>query len=133
LGELDYFRGLFMKVECPICGVIGHLQVRGQSARVGHCLGYDGRTRIVERHRINVHHLNLVINSLKSTAFSLNKSLRRDLDPRPLPSTKIMYLFREIQCVAYSTIALRIKDAIIYSSHMLSNKISGLKYRPVLR
>ena len=51
-----------MKVECPICGVMGHLQVRGQSARVGHFQGYEGNTRIVEWHKVDASNLDSVIN-----------------------------------------------------------------------
>ena len=40
------------RVICPVCGVEGHLQVRGNSRRVGRYRGYSGRTRIVEWHRL---------------------------------------------------------------------------------
>ena len=40
-------------VECPVCGVKGHLQVRGNSARVGHYVGCSGSTRMVEWHTVD--------------------------------------------------------------------------------
>lgn len=41
------------EVMCSVCNREGHLQVRGSSARIGHYVGCDGRTRIVEWHRID--------------------------------------------------------------------------------
>ena len=39
---------------------MGFLQVRGNSARVGHYIGYHGKTRMVDWHRMDAG--NLVIN-----------------------------------------------------------------------
>ena len=41
-----------MKVECPVCGRMGILQVRGNSQRVGHYVGYKGKTSVVEWHLV---------------------------------------------------------------------------------
>ena len=41
-----------MKVLCPVCGRMGILQVRGNSKRVGHYVGYRGRTSVVEWHLV---------------------------------------------------------------------------------
>ena len=51
-----------MKVECPVCDRMGHLQVRGKSARVDHYVDYDGKTRIVQWHKVDAGNLNLVNN-----------------------------------------------------------------------
>jgi hypothetical protein len=40
-----------MKIKCPVCGRAGHLQVRGNSKRVGHYRGIEGKKRIVEWHK----------------------------------------------------------------------------------
>ncbi len=41
-----------MKVLCPVCGRMGILQVRGNSKRAGHYVGYRGRTSVVEWHLV---------------------------------------------------------------------------------
>ena len=41
-----------MKVFCPVCNRMGILQVRGNSQRVGHYVGYKGRTSIIEWHLV---------------------------------------------------------------------------------
>jgi hypothetical protein len=50
-----------MKVECPICHRMGFVQQRGNSVRIGHYVGYKGKTRIVEWHKVDGNQL-LVIN-----------------------------------------------------------------------
>ena len=50
------------KIECPVCGIEGHLQIRGNSARIGHYRGYRDKTRIVEWHKVNIETLSMVIN-----------------------------------------------------------------------
>ena len=82
-----------MKVECPVCGRMGFLQQRGNSARVGHYLGYRGKTRMVEWHRVNASNLEMVNNGNQLLVikkpdldlFNENKSLGRDSNPRPPP------------------------------------------------
>ena len=44
-----------VKIDCPICGSLGYLQIRGSSARVGHYLGFKNGVRIVEWHRLDAH------------------------------------------------------------------------------
>ena len=51
-----------MKIVCPICNVEGHLQKRGKSIRVGHYIGYKGKTRIIKWHRIDNNLSNMVNN-----------------------------------------------------------------------
>ena len=41
-----------MKIECPICGVIGILEVRGQSQRVLHYKGFVDGKRVYEKHPV---------------------------------------------------------------------------------
>ena len=41
-----------MKVLCPVCGRMGILQVRGNSQRVGHYVGYRGRTSVIAWHLV---------------------------------------------------------------------------------
>lgn len=41
-----------MKVECPICGIGGFLQKRGNSYRIQHYKEYVDGKRIYEYHRI---------------------------------------------------------------------------------
>ena len=64
-----------MKVKCPICGIEGHLQVRGNSARVGHYQGYSGRTRIVKWHRVDKDTLSHLVNSGNQTMENGNKNV----------------------------------------------------------
>jgi UDP-N-acetylglucosamine pyrophosphorylase len=52
-----------MKVECPVCGLEGHLQVRGNSARIGHYVGYRGSTRIVAWHKVDSQSLEMMVNN----------------------------------------------------------------------
>lgn len=82
-----------MKITCPVCGRMGHLQVRGKSARIGHYISYDGKTRLVQWHKVdskdsemvNNGNQNMVIKNPKSSFFSEKWSLGRGLNPRPLP------------------------------------------------
>ena len=82
-----------VKVMCSVCNREGHLQVRGSSARIGHYVGYDGKTRIVEWHRVDGNQFTtvnngnqlLVIKKPDLDSFHENKSLGRDLNPRPPP------------------------------------------------
>ena len=64
-----------MKVKCPICGVEGHLQVRGNSARIGHYRGYNGRTRIVEWHKVDKDALLHLVNSGNQSMENGNQSV----------------------------------------------------------
>jgi hypothetical protein len=52
-----------MKVECPVCGLEGHIQVRGNSARIGHYVGYRGSTRIVAWHKVDSQSLEMMVNN----------------------------------------------------------------------
>ena len=47
-----------MKVVCPVCGRMGFLEVRGNSGRVVHYVGFHEGKRIYERHTVkNVDYL----------------------------------------------------------------------------
>ena len=41
-----------MKTLCPVCHVEGVLQVRGNSARIQHYLGFENGKRIYQYHRV---------------------------------------------------------------------------------
>jgi len=47
-----------MKVVCPVCGRMGFLEVRGNSGRVVHYVGFHEGKRVYERHTVkNVDYL----------------------------------------------------------------------------
>jgi hypothetical protein len=52
-----------MMVDCPICGTQGHLQIRGNSARIGHYLGHRGSTRMVEWHKLDSQSFDVMVNN----------------------------------------------------------------------
>ena len=56
---------------------MGHLQVRGSSARIGHYAGYKGKTRMIEWHKITLEDLEMV-NSGKQ--YMVNKNLNSGSD-----------------------------------------------------
>ena len=41
-----------VKVKCPICGVMGHLERRGNSYRIKHYRGYVSKKRLYVTHKI---------------------------------------------------------------------------------
>jgi hypothetical protein len=41
-----------MKAVCPVCGVIGSVQQRGKSVRIGHYVGYKDGTLIIQWHSV---------------------------------------------------------------------------------
>ena len=41
-----------MRIECPICGIKGFLEIRGRSARVKHYTGIRNNKRIYTIHKI---------------------------------------------------------------------------------
>ena len=43
-----------MKIECPVCGVIGILEVRGNSHRVLHYKGFVDGKRVYEKHSVKM-------------------------------------------------------------------------------
>jgi len=49
-----------MKVECPICGIGGFLQKRGNSYRIQHYKGYVDGKRIYEYHRIPTYQMEVI-------------------------------------------------------------------------
>ena len=81
------------KILCSVCDTEGVLQVRGNSARVQHYVGYVKGKRVYSYHNIssaaNVMEVNgsktVEVNSQFCGTLAGNWSLRRDLDPRPLP------------------------------------------------
>ena len=73
-----------MKIICPICGSKGHVQKRGNSIRVGHYIGYQGKTRIIKWHKIDSNLSSMVnngnqimVNNKPNSLFFSNK-----LEPR---------------------------------------------------
>ena len=61
-----------MRRVCPVCGAEGTVQVRGNSARIGHYRGYRGKTRIIEWHRIQPQMMHLLVNNDSLVNNSLN-------------------------------------------------------------
>ena len=43
-----------MKIECPVCGIEGFLEVRGNSRRVVHYRGFSDGKRVYERHSVGM-------------------------------------------------------------------------------
>ena len=41
-----------MKIECPVCGIMGFLEVRKRSARIKHYIGMKDNKRIYTIHKI---------------------------------------------------------------------------------
>jgi hypothetical protein len=63
-----------MKILCPLCGVQGHLQVRGNSQRVLHYKGFVDGKRMYERHRMEINgNQQMEINKSEMRIFSQNK------------------------------------------------------------
>ena len=79
------------------CGIEGHLQMRGNSYRVQHYMGFNGAKRCYQYHKIDKSFVeDLEVNGsngskivevkpANSNSFSEKWSLGRDLDPRPPP------------------------------------------------
>ena len=42
-----------LKIECPVCGIQGFLEIRGKSARVKHYVGIKNGKRAYKTHRID--------------------------------------------------------------------------------
>jgi hypothetical protein len=62
-----------MKIVCPVCGVAGHLQVRGNSARVLHYNGFVNGRRVYVRHKVEINGNQTVeINKAGNSIFSDN-------------------------------------------------------------
>jgi len=61
-----------VRAICSVCNREGHLQVRGNSARIGHYMGYEGKTRLVEWHRVDGINLEMLNNGKQSL---VNKTL----------------------------------------------------------
>jgi len=54
-GETGKEGGMMkMKVECPVCGVQGILEQRGNSSRVLHYKGFFNGKRVYEKHSIKM-------------------------------------------------------------------------------
>jgi hypothetical protein len=76
-----------MKIRCPICGVEGLLQQRGNSFRVQHYQGFENSKRSYQYHKVNSMEVNgsknMEVNNKESSVFSRNKWTGGDLNPRP--------------------------------------------------
>ena len=120
-----------MKVLCSVCGRMGFLQVRGKSARVGHYLGYSGKTRMVEWRRmdasnrvVNGNHGNqsMVINKSEMSVFNENKSGRSlawlgHRPPTPttrvqIPATAPLHLYKR-ECSAMFAVLVAWQEELI--------------------
>lgn len=65
-----------MKVECPICGKIGSLQIRGNSYRIAHYVGYKNNTSIIQWHYLVNGKESLVKNNPNLFPFYKNNTMR---------------------------------------------------------
>jgi hypothetical protein len=81
-----------MKVKCPVCGVEGFMEQRGNSYRIKHYLAYNGNQREYSIHRLSQDCINaLGINGNQNMGIKrpdLNPILEYewtggDLNPRP--------------------------------------------------
>ena len=78
-----------MKVECPVCGRMGILQVRGNSERVQHYVGFRDGKRVYLYHKVGAMEVTdgsngsklLEVNKTGSGIFSQNKSWGWELNP----------------------------------------------------
>ena len=41
-----------MKIDCPICGKMGFVQVRGKNVMIQHYQGFEGGKRIYQYHKV---------------------------------------------------------------------------------
>ena len=74
-----------MMIRCPVCGIEGFLEKRGNNYRIKHYVGYDGNQRKYTTHRISNEYIITVginnqngnqymgINPKDSSPFSKNK------------------------------------------------------------
>jgi hypothetical protein len=73
-----------MKVRCPICGIIGVLQERGNSCRVQHYQGYENGKRRYLYHKVSKMEVNgskiMEVNVSESSSFSRTKWTGGDLN-----------------------------------------------------
>jgi hypothetical protein len=76
-----------MKIRCPICGIDGLFQQRGNSYRVQHYQGFENGKRIYLYHKVSGVEVNgskiMEVNKKASSFFSRNKWTGGDLNPRP--------------------------------------------------
>jgi len=93
-----------MKVLCPICGIMGSMQKRGNSVRVGHYKGYREETRIIEWHATTLQAIEMVNNTMVNNGYQTHNlenknganvqlSRGRGLESRPRHQTEA-YCFR---------------------------------------
>ena len=80
------------KIECPICGISGFLQVRGTNVMVQHYPGFKDNKRIYTYHKVPYSLFeNLQVNASKTkqvnepNTISISKNMWTggDLNPRP--------------------------------------------------
>jgi hypothetical protein len=76
-----------MKVKCPVCGIVGILQQRGNSYRVQHYRGFENGKRSYQYHKVSSMEVNgsknMEVNTEESSFFSRTKWTGGDLNPRP--------------------------------------------------
>lgn len=78
-----------MKVECPVCGRMGILQVRGNSERVQHYVGFKDGKRVYLYHKVGAMEVTggsigsklLEVNKLDSVFSGQNRSWGWELNP----------------------------------------------------
>ena len=66
-----------MKIECPVCHVIGLLQQRGNSYRVQHYQGFENGKRVYQYHKVS----SMEVNNKDSSFFNRTKWTGGDLNP----------------------------------------------------
>jgi hypothetical protein len=76
-----------LKILCPICGVEGVLQQRGNSYRIQHYQGFKNGKRNYQYHKVSSMEVNgsknMEVNNKDSSFFSRIKWTGGDLNPRP--------------------------------------------------
>ena len=74
-----------MKIECPVCHVIGLLQQRGNSYRVQHYQGFENGKRVYQYHKVSSMEVNgsksMEVNNKDSSFFNRTKWTGGDLNP----------------------------------------------------
>jgi hypothetical protein len=71
-----------VKVECPVCGVEGFLEVRGNSQRVLHYKSFVNGRRVYERHPLGINgNQTMGINKPDSVFLTQNMEPRAGFGP----------------------------------------------------
>jgi hypothetical protein len=68
-----------MKVDCPICGVAGFLEVRGNSYRIKHWQGFENGKRRYIIHSLEKEHILKMGIMMEPKSHSLDQASRQPL------------------------------------------------------